>query len=54
MRKRYTYGIVMPEIIEVGSQFFETEVAYGFLSHLPFPSFFRDLNRIVQRTSLEM
>lgn len=54
MRKRYVYGIVMPEIIELGSQSFQTELAYGFVSHLPFPSFFKDLNRIVQRKFLSM
>ena len=49
MRKRYAYGIVMPEIVQTDGKFYETEVAYGFLSHVPFPNFFKDLNRIVQR-----
>ena len=52
MRKRYVYGIVMPEIVQTGDKYYETEVAYGFLSHVPFPNFFKDLNRIVQRKYL--
>ena len=49
MRKRYVYGVVLPEIVKQGNQFYETELAYGFLSHVPFSNFFKDLNRIVQR-----
>jgi hypothetical protein len=52
MRKRYVYGIVIPEIVQHENQFYETELAYGFLSHVPFPNFFKDLNRIVQRNSV--
>jgi hypothetical protein len=28
---------------------YETEIAYGFITTVPFPTFFKDLNRIVQR-----
>jgi len=50
MKKRYIYGVVRPEIVSIGEQSFETELAYGFISNVPFPNFFKDLNRIVQRT----
>lgn len=49
MRKRYIYGAIRPEIIKIDKKLFETELAYGFISNVPFPNFFKDLNRIVQR-----
>lgn len=49
MRKRYIYGVIRPEIIKIDKKLYETELAYGFISNVPFPNFFRDLNRIVQR-----
>ena len=49
LRKRYVYGVVRPEITTLDKQVFETELAYGFISAVPFPNFFKDLNRIVQR-----
>ena len=48
-RKRYIYGVVRPELATLDKQIFETELAYGFVSAVPFPNFFKDLNRIVQR-----
>jgi hypothetical protein len=52
IRKRYVYGVVRPELISVDKQWYETELAYGFVSAAPFPNFFKDLNRIVQRKPL--
>lgn len=49
IRKRYIFGVVRPELITMNKQSYETELAYGFISAAPFPNFFKDLNRIVQR-----
>jgi hypothetical protein len=49
MKKRYIYGLVRPEIINVNNKSYETEIAIGFISSFPFPSFFKDISLIVQR-----
>ena len=54
IRKRFIYGVVRNEIITIEKKSFETELAYGFISSVPFPNFFKDLNRIVHRNKLSI
>lgn len=48
--KRYVFGVVRPDIVVKEGKYYETEVVYGFISSVPFSSFFSDLNRVFQRT----
>jgi hypothetical protein len=54
MRKKHVYGIVRPEILTIENELYETEVAFGFISEVPIPTFFRDLNRVIQRRNVYM
>ena len=46
IRKRFIYGVVRNEIITIEKKSFETELAYGFISSVPFPNFFKSLRLI--------